>query len=123
MIIIKRYIIEFGFGVDFHGQSVTSAAKKAVCDAVSKSCLSGLKEILGYSVKEMDENVLLDITLAVTRPKEVEEEKILKHLPIGRKKVTIVEGGLKIRGINIPKFGDVDDSIETAIACIEVYII
>ena len=119
---VKRYIIEFGFGADFHGQSVTKAATKAVLDAVSKSCLSGLQEILGYSVEEMDEHVLLKITIAVTKPSDLRKKEIVKCLPIGKKEVTVVTGGLKVRGINIPKFHDVDDSIETAIACIEVCI-
>ena len=41
-----RYIIEFGMGTDFHGQDVSKAAAKAVKDAVSRSCLCGLSEVL-----------------------------------------------------------------------------
>lgn len=36
---MKKFIVEFGMGTDFHGQDVTKAAKKAVKDAVSRSCL------------------------------------------------------------------------------------
>ena len=42
-----RFIIELGMGADLHGQDVTKAAKKAVEDAISMSCLCGLREVLG----------------------------------------------------------------------------
>lgn len=123
MMCIKRFIIEFGLGLDFHGQSVTDAAGKAVREAVSRSCLSGLQEVLGYSLKEMNEKILVKMTIAVSRPDEVDSESIKMYLPIGQKEVLVVSGGLKVRGINIPEFGDSDDSIEAAVACIEVCII
>jgi uncharacterized protein (TIGR02058 family) len=120
---MERYIIEFGLGTDFHGQSVTRAAEKAVRDAVSRSCLSGLQEVLGLSLDEMNEKVLLKISIAVSRPEEVDVEVVATHLPIGKKEFTLVTGGLKVRGINISEFGDSDDSIKSAIACIEVCMI
>lgn len=123
MMCIKRFIIEFGLGLDFHGQSVTVAAGKAVREAVSRSCLSGLQEVLGYSLKEMNEKILIKMTIAVSRPDEVDSESIKMYLPIGQKEVLVVSGGLKVRGIKIPEFGDIDDSIEAAVACIEVCII
>ena len=43
---LKKFIVEFGMGTDFHGQDVTKAAKKAVKDAVSRSCLCGLEDVL-----------------------------------------------------------------------------
>ena len=36
---MKRFIVELGMGTDLHGGDVTKAAKRAVRDAVSKSCL------------------------------------------------------------------------------------
>jgi hypothetical protein len=44
---MKRFVIEFGYGIDLHGQDVNNAAAKAVKDAISHSCLSGLVEICG----------------------------------------------------------------------------
>lgn len=123
VVVIKRFVIEFGIGTDFHGQSVTRAASKAVKDAVSRSCLSGLEEVLGYSLEEMNEKVLLKITIAVSRPNEVDKNAIRAYLPIGQTEIEIITGGLKVKGINISEFGDTDDSIESAIACIEVCII
>lgn len=122
MVYIRRFVIEFGFGADFHGQSVTSAASKAVKDAVSKSCLSGLEEILNFSYEEMKKNVVLVITVGVTRPEELDCKELERYLPIGEKVFTVVKGGLQVKGINIPEFGDKDDSIVAAIVCIEVCI-
>lgn len=115
---IKRYVIEFGLGADFHGQDTNRAAEKAVTDAVSRSCLCGLKEIL--ELKDMDNEIFVNVTIAVSDPKKIDAERIKKCLPIGRKSVIAVNGGLKVSGMYYPVFGDVDDSIEVAIACIEV---
>ena len=38
---MRRFIIEFGLGTDFHGQDVNKAAQKAVRDAMSRCCLCG----------------------------------------------------------------------------------
>ena len=46
---MKKFIVEFGMGTDFHGQDVTKAARKAVRDAVSRSCLCGLEDVLGLT--------------------------------------------------------------------------
>ena len=42
----KRFIVEIGTGIDIHGENATKAACRAVKDAVSRSCLCGLLEIL-----------------------------------------------------------------------------
>lgn len=42
---MRRFIIEFGLGTDFHGQDVSKAAQKAVKDAF-RSCLCGLIDVL-----------------------------------------------------------------------------
>jgi len=115
---IKRYIIEFGLGIDFHGQDVNRAAEKAVVDAISKSCLCGLKEIL--EIQDMDEKVSVNVTIAVSEPLNIDEERIKKCLPVGKKNVKAIKGGLKVPGLYLPHFGDVDDSIEVAVACVEV---
>ena len=47
-------------------------------------------------------------------------ERIKKCLPIGKKTIVAVEGGLVIPGLYIPDFGDKDSSIEAALACVEV---
>ncbi|WP_255374397.1 Lin0512 family protein [Tissierella sp. P1] len=110
--------MEFGIGMDFHGQDVNRAAEKAVQDAVSKSCLCGLEEVLG--IKDLNREVYVEITIAVTKPEEIDADRIKQCIPIGKKNLKAVYGGLKVPGLYIPEFGDKDNSIEAALACIEV---
>lgn len=105
-------------GVDLHGQDVNKAAGKAIKDAISKSCLCGLEEIL--NVQDMKNDVYANITIAVSDPDKIDKERVAEYLPIGKKSVKVVQGGLRTSGLYYPKFGDRDDSIEIAIACIEV---
>ncbi len=42
---LKKFIVEMGMGIDQHGQDPTNAARKAVKDAISRSCLCGLVEV------------------------------------------------------------------------------
>jgi len=117
----KRFIIEFGMGTDFHGQDISKAAAKAVKDAISRSCLCGLEEVL--RIKDLDTSVEIEVTVAVSRPEEVDDKKIREQLPIGSVKVKAVKGGLTIPGLYIPAFGDKDNTIEAALACVEVFIL
>ena len=117
---LKRYIVEFGIGLDIHGQDVGKAAQKAVQDAVSKSCLCGLSEVLGLSLKEFNEEVFIKVTVAVSHPERVDAEAVAKCLPVGKVTVQAVKGGLTVPGLYLPAFGDLDDSIEAAIAAVEV---
>ena len=115
---MNRYIIEFGMGMDFHGQNVSKAAEKAVRDAVSHSCLCGLTEVLG--LENLDRDVEIRVTVAVSRPEEVDRQAVAACLPIGKVEVRAVNGGLTIPGLYLPRCGDRDDSIEAAIAVVEV---
>ena len=36
-----RYLIEFGQGVDLHGENATKAASKAILNAMSHCCMCG----------------------------------------------------------------------------------
>lgn len=76
---IKRFILEFGMGVDFHGQDVNRAAEKAVLDAISRSCLCGLQEIL--DIDDFNEQVAVNVTLSVSRPEEIDEDRIKNAFP------------------------------------------
>lgn len=117
---MRRYIIEFGMGTDFHGQDVTRAAVKAVKDALSHSCLCGLEEVL--EIKNLKEEIHIHVTVAVSDPEAVDAAAVVKALPMGTVDVKAVMGGLHTSGLYVPKFGDVDDSIEAALACVEVEI-
>lgn len=116
---MKRYIIEIGTGIDFHGQDSTGAARKAVRDAVSHSCLCGLSEIFG--IKNLNEMVV-DVTVAVPFPEKVDGSLVLEEIPFGRKSIRAVDGGMRVPGLFLPSLGDADDSIIVANACVEVSI-
>lgn len=116
----QRYIIEFGLGLDFHGQNINRAAQKAVKDAISRSCLCGLTEVL--HLKNLDQVVRIQVTVAVSRPEEIDPKGIAGCLPIGTVEVRAVSGGLTVPGLYVPAFGDRDDSIEAALACVEVFV-
>lgn len=68
-------------GTDFHGQNVTKAAVKAVKDAISHSCLCGLSEVL--ALKDLDRDIKITVTVAVSRPEEVNPETVAACLPKG----------------------------------------
>ena len=119
---MKRFVIEFGMGLDIHGQDVTKAAVKASKDAISKSCLIGLNEVCGFSQDNIDDNVIINVTIAVSRPEEVNLQEVEKCFPVGKVNVEAVKGGLKTDGLYFTRFGDKDDSVEVAIACVKVEI-
>lgn len=119
---MDRFVIEMGMGIDFHGQDVTKAAVKAAKDAISKSCLIGLEEICGFTQDNINENVLIDVVIGVTRPDEVIKDEVIKCFPVGKVAVRTVCGGLKTEGLYFPNFGDKDDSIEVAVASVSVKI-
>jgi uncharacterized protein (TIGR02058 family) len=118
---LKRFVIEFGMGADFHGQDVNKAAEKAIRDAISRSCLCGLDEVLG--LKDFNSQVLVKATIAVSEPEKIDVERMKACFPIGQKEICPVKGGLTVPGLFIPEFGDKNDTIEAALACIEVGII
>ena len=112
---MKKFIVEFGMGTDYHGQDVTKAALKAAKDAVSRSCLCGLEEVLNLT--DFKEQVYIHATVAVTKPEEVDCAAGAGAFPVGT-----VEGGLRCHGLCIPAFGDCDKSIEAAVCAVEVYV-
>jgi len=92
----KRYILELGTGIDLHGEDVNEAAKRAVRDAITRVSMIGLRDIFGFrSMKELDEALMVDVTIAVPYPEKVRGDDVLKVLPEGKRRITIVSGGLR----------------------------
>ena len=106
-------------GYDLHGQDVTKASKKAVKDAISRSCLCGLSEVLG-----MDDfnNMKVNVSVATPYPGRVDKEAVLSVLPFGRKRIEVKGGGMAAPGMFVKAFGDKVDSIVVANAAIEVMV-
>jgi uncharacterized protein (TIGR02058 family) len=83
-------VLEFGMGVDVHGQDCTRAARRAVSDAIRHSSLPLLQQI-----REQGGTMLVDVTVAVPDPSSVDTEAVKSELPHGEVTVHAVSGGLK----------------------------
>jgi len=116
---LKRFILEFGMGLDQHGQDVTNAACKAVKDAVARSCLSGIIEV----VRLRDVNdMLVDIHVACPHPEKVDRNAVLAALPFGQKQLTVTGGGMVVHGLFQPELGDATDEAYIANAVVTVWV-
>lgn len=113
----NRFIVEIGMGVDLHGEDATEACCRAVKDAIGRSCLCGLLEILEL---ENFEQVEVDILVACPRPEEVDLEKVKAMAPVGVKTARAEAGGLTAAGLCVPRFAENCDRIMVANAAVTV---
>jgi uncharacterized protein (TIGR02058 family) len=86
-------VLEFGMGVDVHGDDPTTAACRAVSDAIRHSSLPFFRE-----VRERGGKMLVDVTIGVPNAARVDVERVRKELPHGEVTVRPVEGGLRVPG-------------------------
>lgn len=115
----RRFIVEWGTGADLHGQDATKAALRAVHDAISRSCLCGLLEILHLQ----DLNAMrVDVLVAVPMPEQVQADAVLSVIPFGRKTLRVVPGGMRAPGLYQPELGDQSPDIIVANAAVTVWI-
>lgn len=115
----KRFIVEIGTGADLHGEDMTKAACRAVKDAISRSCLCGLVEIMGIADLQ---TVKVDIMVAVPRPDEVDLEQVKAQAPVGKKTARAVAGGMVAAGLCAPNFAPGCDQIVVANVAVTVSI-
>ncbi len=85
-----RCVTEMGMGVDVHGLDYTSAAKRAVFDALHHSSL-GFQRLLGKTADDMR----VDVTIGVPKPEAVDSRAVLETLPHGTGHINVVRGGLQ----------------------------
>lgn len=115
---MRRLLIEFGNGIDQHGQSPTDAAIRAVKDAISWNYLAGLREVLALA--DVDKMVVR-VTIATPYPERVDAEAVARALPHGQKHVEVIQGGLLFHsGHASPRLGDTSDEVIVANAAVEV---
>ena len=88
---LKRVILEMGTGNALHGGDYTTAAIRAVEDAIHHSSLSMVR-----ALKIDRDTVHVDVTIGVQRPGEVDAEAVRAALPMGKVTVKVVEGGLDV---------------------------
>jgi uncharacterized protein (TIGR02058 family) len=87
----KRVILEMGTGNDLHGGDYTKAAIRAVQDAIHHSSLSIIRS-LGLDSRKM----LVEVTIGVQRPDQVDAAAVKATLPHGQVSVSVVKGGLDV---------------------------
>jgi len=90
---VKAMVLEFGMGVDIHGQDGTKAACRAVSDAIRHSSLPFFQEI-----RERGGRMLVDVTVGVPDPASVDVDRVRRELPHGEVTVHPVSGGLRVPG-------------------------
>ncbi len=113
----KRFIVEIGMGMDLHGQDVTKASRRAVRDAISRSCLCGLQEIV--TLPHLDD-MIVEVKIATPLPDQVDQAAVLSEIPFGRKSVQVVEGGLSVPTLMIEQLGDKNADAVVALAAVTV---
>ena len=68
---LVRCIMEMGMGVDVHGRDYTSAAERAVFDAIHHSSL-GFQRLLGKTADDMQ----VEVTIGVPNPGAVDRNAV-----------------------------------------------
>lgn len=88
---LVKCVTEMGMGVDVHGLDYTSAAQRAVFDAIHHSSL-GFQRLLGKTADDMR----VDVTIGVPKPEKVDGKSVLSVLPHGTGHINVVPGGLEV---------------------------
>jgi len=91
----RKYLLEQGTGVDLHGKDETKAAQRAVKDAISHSSMIGLGSLFKIdSFKELEEALMVDVTIAAPNPEKVDGDAVLATLPEGNRRINVIKGGM-----------------------------
>src|SRR5207244_639026 len=90
---VKPHVLEFGMGVDVHGQDSTKAACRAVSDAIRHSSLPFFRDI-----RERGGRLFVDVTVAVPDRASVDLEQVRRELPHGEGPVRPVARRLRVAG-------------------------
>ncbi len=115
----KRFVIEMGMGVDQHGQDPTVAAARAVRNAIAHNALPGIWEVAGLSHPN---EMVVEVSVAVPFPDQVQADEVLAVLPFGQKTLKVELGGMVVQGQAMPEFADKNDDMYVAIAAVTVYV-
>ena len=104
----KEYITQIGMGVDQHGHddNCTNAAVKAISNAISNNCLTGLTEICGLREPKDLQKMKVHVKIGAPYPENIDKKEVLKAIPFGKKSIEIVKGGMISKGIMIKELGD-----------------
>ena len=87
----KRLLTEFGMGTSLRRQDYTSAAKKALQDALWHNSIN-LAELFGFEKQDM----ILTVEIGVQQPEQVDVGVLADVFPYGQPTISVVEGGLDV---------------------------
>jgi uncharacterized protein (TIGR02058 family) len=111
--------IETGMGIDVHGQDITTAATRAVKNAIHFNSMPGIRTVLPENSLD---NMKVNVKLAVPCDKDkLDVEEVKKALPYGQVTVEVMDGGmLTSSGIVLEEKGDKNDLMYIVVASVEV---
>ncbi len=120
----KRFIVQIGQGVDQHGHNndCTNAAIKAIKNAISNNCLTGLSDICNLKEPADILKMKVHVKIGVPYPENLNEKKVLKAIPFGEKSIEVEKGGLIAHGIMIKELGDTSDKMIICNAAVSVLV-
>jgi uncharacterized protein (TIGR02058 family) len=109
-------------GCDQHGHDndCTNAAIKAIKNAISNNCLTGLFDICGLKEPKDIQKMKVHVKIGAPYPKNIDQTKVLKAIPFGEKSIEIEQGGLLTKGIMVKELGDTSDIIIVCNAAVSV---
>ena len=113
-----------GSGTDQHGHEndCTNAAVKAIKNAISNNCLTGLTEICGLREPKKLLKMKVHVKIGAPYPNKINRDKVLKAIPFGVKSLEVVKGGLVAEGIMIKELGDTSNEMIICNAAVTVSI-
>lgn len=88
---LKRVALQIGMGTDIRGANPTTAAKRALEDAIRRNALT-----VARAFGQEPEAMQVDVRIGVPDPESVDRDAVLAVLPYGSATLEVVKGGLKI---------------------------
>lgn len=84
--------LEMGLGVDLVGEDATTAARRAVREAIGRTSLPGLRDLIPSRDRA---DMRVEATVAVPGHESVDRDAVAAEFPYGRVTVIPVAGGLR----------------------------
>ena len=115
----KKFIVQIGMGVDQHGHDddCTKAAIKAIKNAISNNCLTGLSEICDL---KNPNDMKVHVRIGVPFPDKINTNKVLRAVPFGEKSIEVINGGMLVPGLMIKELGDTSNNMIVCNAAVSV---
>jgi len=120
----KSFIVQMGQGIDQHGHNndCTNAAIKAIKNAISNNCLTGLSEICEFKEPIDFLKMKVKVKIGAPFPENIDQKKVLKAIPFGEKEIEVVKGGMVAQGIRIKELGDISNDMIICDAAVNVLV-